>query len=947
MEKGNEVSSDQDCNRVNESSLEDDTEDYIQPSQPLSFQSSSLESGSRKINSEAESVGMSISAIDETLPYPNSLMSTPAGDTSNDFIPQSEIVPKRKGECAGLSSDDPCRKRLNLDESSIIKGTPDMFSTQSQLNDTVDVAQLKVPESPSVAGSQNVSLVPESPMCVNETLESENSDNIFAESKFHVLDETAGDLNTSAELDSSNNRKPDKDEERTCDTTGGPREILIDQSQGILDSSGVSSLIHTDNLTSDKKTESQEAPLDDTIDIDYIEYCYSSSSEKMSEEAAGTEKVVPEGLTSVDQDSKSTPVDAKLEQKGLRFKAVMNEELARLQKHSTPENPLSKSLKINESTSSIENGTPPVQEEVMKSSEINFTVYLQVNCQIVMDLIKNEPILKKILNVKELVKKQPKPVFLEPYSDSSYKTKRLSSSSYGSVYSDKTGLPYALPDRASPESLATEHSSSSSVDLDKHIQIMSRQVWQNEYMLVLSLDELIPRYVEQHKKDMEGDGGNPVVKRKSSFRLKKKSHWSHPLDNVLESSMTEQSSGNNSDVPLRSIHKSEASKLTVVPPEDKRSPPKNVEENKVEEKEPEKEIVQKENTPPKNEEVEGSGDSLTEGLLVFARWTDKRYYPGKLKCKEKYDRWEVEFDDSTEKVIREDLILPLTWLTKGELVFALVADKYLSGKIADIIRGEEINFKIELDDTNEEINVKKSDICLNDVMAGIIREKFKPTTKPIIPLKSSAIDFDNVVVGKRVREQRTPIRTTSTIQPGSSTAKKRRVPRAGEEASVEKKTPRAKQTPLPKRDVSEKASTKKKAAKSEEPPQNAESQAVNTGEVTPAPSETKNDGKSGLKRSRASEKPSASNKKPKQSGTSHDSESPTPVSQRKPKSSVKSLVPRFENEASNSEKQDGVGEAVNNANAPSKVTRGQRAKPGQTKAPAVRPIRRQKKGKIP
>lgn len=88
------------------------------------------------------------------------------------------------------------------------------------------------------------------------------------------------------------------------------------------------------------------------------------------------------------------------------------------------------------------------------------------------------------------------------------------------------------------------------------------------------------------------------------------------MDNVLESSLTEVSSGNNSDVHLRSVHKPEAFTSTEVPAEEKCSPPKNLkEEEHVEKKETEKEtIVEKDSTPQnEGEEVEESADPLTEG----------------------------------------------------------------------------------------------------------------------------------------------------------------------------------------------------------------------------------------------------------------------------------------------------------------------------------------------
>lgn len=285
-------------------------------------------------------MGMGISAINDSMSCPNSLTSTPAEDTSSDFIPQSEAAPKRKMESKRLSSNDPHRKRLNLDESSIIKGTPDMFATQYELNDTVDAAQLKVPESPFVTGSQSDSMVPESPMCVNETLENESSDVIFSENKHRVLNETAASecANASAELDGSTSQKSDsfvKNVGLSVDRTSGSgsRETMMDLPQAILDRSGLPSFIHTDNIAeivNDKKADTQETALDDTIDVDELENCNSFSSDKADLKAASTKKVISEGLASIDRDSESSLVGGKLDKKVPRLKHISQEEIARV-----------------------------------------------------------------------------------------------------------------------------------------------------------------------------------------------------------------------------------------------------------------------------------------------------------------------------------------------------------------------------------------------------------------------------------------------------------------------------------------------------------------------------------------------------------------------------------------------------------------------------------------
>jgi hypothetical protein len=70
---------------------------------------------------------------------------------------------------------------------------------------------------------------------------------------------------------------------------------------------------------------------------------------------------------------------------------------------------------------------------------------------------------------------------------------------------------------------------------------------------------------------------------------------------------------------------------------------------------------------------------------VFARWTDKNYYSGRLKEKSKDGRWVVLFDDGKVKSLVEDFIIAVERLAKGQLVYALVEDEdYMSGLIVTV-----------------------------------------------------------------------------------------------------------------------------------------------------------------------------------------------------------------------------------------------------------------------
>jgi hypothetical protein len=70
---------------------------------------------------------------------------------------------------------------------------------------------------------------------------------------------------------------------------------------------------------------------------------------------------------------------------------------------------------------------------------------------------------------------------------------------------------------------------------------------------------------------------------------------------------------------------------------------------------------------------------------VFARWTDKKYYSGRLQERCKDGRWKVLFDDTSVKLLVEGYVIAVNQLPMGQLVYALAeSGDYESGVIINV-----------------------------------------------------------------------------------------------------------------------------------------------------------------------------------------------------------------------------------------------------------------------
>ncbi|XP_017890609.1 uncharacterized protein LOC108631281 [Ceratina calcarata] len=160
-------------------------------------------------------------------------------------------------------------------------------------------------------------------------------------------------------------------------------------------------------------------------------------------------------------------------------------------------------------------------------------------------------------------------------------------------------------------------------------------------------------------------------------------------------------------------------------------------------------------TSPERVSTKYMSEILTDDLIgkdVFAKWSDKNYYPGRVidKIKAKY---KVNFYDGQNKVLIEDFIIPIPeTLRKGLSVYATTKDDYGScGIIVDSeVVNNEVYYTVETDE-GEKLRVRINDISLSSDQAQVLKEEMNTGNKvlPSTPKHLSHITLDNMVEGKR------------------------------------------------------------------------------------------------------------------------------------------------------------------------------------------------------
>lgn len=150
--------------------------------------------------------------------------------------------------------------------------------------------------------------------------------------------------------------------------------------------------------------------------------------------------------------------------------------------------------------------------------------------------------------------------------------------------------------------------------------------------------------------------------------------------------------------------------------------------------------------------------SLSSDLIgknVFAKWSDKNYYPGTVSSQSK-DKYKVDFYDGETKLLIPEFVIPIPkTLREGLSVYATTkTDDYRScGIIVDVQTSDvhDTYYMVETDE-GEQLRVQLSDISLSADQAQVLKEEMDSADKNSLPSTPKAlgqVTLDNVVDGKR------------------------------------------------------------------------------------------------------------------------------------------------------------------------------------------------------
>lgn len=158
------------------------------------------------------------------------------------------------------------------------------------------------------------------------------------------------------------------------------------------------------------------------------------------------------------------------------------------------------------------------------------------------------------------------------------------------------------------------------------------------------------------------------------------------------------------------------------------------------------------NSSPQNAQV----DDLI-GKTVFAKWSDKNYYPGKVVDRTK-TKYKVNFYDGQSKFLIPEFVIPIPkTLREGLSVYATTgADDYdFCGIIIDVHtskdNADEVYYTVETDES-ERLRVQISNISLSADQALLLKEQIDTESKGSLlstPKALGQVTLDNIVDGKR------------------------------------------------------------------------------------------------------------------------------------------------------------------------------------------------------
>lgn len=344
--------------------------------------------------------------IDDTIPVFGN--KTPVLNPSPGYIPDTETRPKRKYNDSEFSL---ASKKL-LSNTGEVKDSEDIFSTQpftvpdspsiveSQLNSIID-SQLN-----SIVNSQLNSVVNEtasqidSQTCVN-LMSNNNSSNDILMSDASITEIFMENVSKETiEIDSSKSSKIKSSDNSMLEikiSTDDSNKLigddieLSDSPLRFIESSNTLPVLNSQQLEEElPKIENkyQDRPgTNDTIDAHDCEYPPVSPFSKRSVEDFATMSTIPAVSGSTSSLSSNHQVQQKKNFGGTQklLKKLMSDKSPELQKHSTPENPMAKSLDINESTSSIENVTPDAASNSREGNKYTVSFNFKLVCEVEID----------------------------------------------------------------------------------------------------------------------------------------------------------------------------------------------------------------------------------------------------------------------------------------------------------------------------------------------------------------------------------------------------------------------------------------------------------------------------------------------------------------------------------------------------------------------------------
>lgn len=156
---------------------------------------------------------------------------------------------------------------------------------------------------------------------------------------------------------------------------------------------------------------------------------------------------------------------------------------------------------------------------------------------------------------------------------------------------------------------------------------------------------------------------------------------------------------------------------------------------------------------------------------VLAKWTDKNYYSGTVLSKENDSKWRIGFDDGGRRLVRENEIISVEFVPRGQQVMVSYSVDYASKGIIRSYRYNSTNnqayylieYVVNLKCVENEFNAK--DVYLNAEQATSLLNRRKPNMNDS---KFADVDLNNIIP-KRARISNKNLNDLSNSSLNSST----------------------------------------------------------------------------------------------------------------------------------------------------------------------------------